>query len=112
MTSKLAPGESASGETPPHHGPVPTKLTWLCAAVLGANDSIVSTAGIVIGVAAASAERGPVLTAGIAGLAAGALAMAVGEYVSVSTQRDTERAMLDRENQELKSQPGAEMAEL
>jgi len=64
---------------------------------LGANDGIVSTAGIVIGVAAATAERGPVLTAGIAGLAAGALSMAVGEYVSVSTQRDTERALLDTE---------------
>lgn len=78
----------------PHHGSVANKLNWLRAAVLGANDGIVSTAGIVIGVAAATVERGPVLTAGIAGLAAGALSMAVGEYVSVSTQRDTERAML------------------
>jgi VIT1/CCC1 family predicted Fe2+/Mn2+ transporter len=112
MTSKLGPGEAASSETQPHHGSVANKFIWLRAAVLGANDGIVSTAGIVIGVAAATAERGPVLTAGIAGLAAGALAMAVGEYVSVSTQRDTERALLYREDQELKSQPGAEMAEL
>jgi VIT1/CCC1 family predicted Fe2+/Mn2+ transporter len=79
---------------------------------LGANDGIVSTAGIVIGVAAATAERGPVLTAGIAGLAAGALSMAVGEYVSVSTQRDTERAMLYTESQELERQPDAELDEL
>ena len=96
----------------PHHGSVANKLNWLRAAVLGANDGIVSTAGIVIGVAAATAERGPVLTAGIAGLAAGALSMAVGEYVSVSTQRDTERALLYTEGQELKLQPDAEMDEL
>ena len=79
---------------------------------MGANDGIVSTAGIVIGVAAATAEREPVLTAGIAGLAAGALSMAVGEYVSVSTQRDTERALLYTEGQELKLQPDAELDEL
>src|SRR5215213_10391114 len=108
MTSKLGPGESPA-KPRPHHGSVANKLNWLRAAVLGANDGIVSTAGIVIGVAAATAERAPVLTAGIAGLAAGALSMAVGEYVSVSTQRDTERALLYREDQELKSQPGAEM---
>src|SRR5215208_5451523 len=112
MTSKLDPGEAASSETRPHHGSVANKLNWLRAAVLGANDGIVSTAGIVIGVAAATAERGPVLTAGIAGLAAGALSMAVGEYVSVSTQRDTERALLDTEGRELKSQPHAELNEL
>ena len=67
------------------------RLNWLRASVLGANDGIVSTAGIVVGVAAATAERAPVFTAGIAGLAAGALSMAVGEYVSVSTQRDSEK---------------------
>jgi VIT1/CCC1 family predicted Fe2+/Mn2+ transporter len=96
----------------PHHGSVTDKLNWLRAAVLGANDGIVSTAGIVVGVAAASTDRVPVLTAGIAGLAAGALSMAVGEYVSVSTQRDTERAMLVREGEELKLQPDAELDEL
>jgi vacuolar iron transporter family protein len=113
MTSKPRPGEVGEPrKTQPHHGSVANKLNWLRAAVLGANDGIVSTAGIVVGVAAASADRGPVLTAGIAGLAAGALSMAVGEYVSVSTQRDTERAMLYREGQELKLQPDAEMDEL
>jgi vacuolar iron transporter family protein len=88
------------------------KLNWLRAGVLGADDGIVSTAGIVVGVAAASAARGPIFTAGIAGLAAGALSMAVGEYVSVSTQRDAERAMLDIECEELTEQPRAELDEL
>src|SRR6202023_3315434 len=96
----------------PHHGSVANKLNWLRASVLGANDGIVSVAGIVVGVAAATAERGPVLTAGTAGLAAGALSMAVGEYVSVSTQRDTEQAMLRMERQELKLQPEVELDEL
>jgi vacuolar iron transporter family protein len=96
----------------PHHGSVANKLNWLRASVLGANDGIVSVAGIVVGVAAATAERGPVFTAGIAGLAAGALSMAVGEYVSVSTQRDTEQAMLRMERQELKLQPEVELDEL
>src|SRR3954466_10050497 len=113
MTSLPGPGEAVTPpEALPHHGSVANKLNWLRAAVLGANDGIVSTAGIVIGVAAATVERGPVLTAGIAGLAAGALSMAVGEYVSVSTQRDTERALLDTETQELKLQPAAELDEL
>jgi vacuolar iron transporter family protein len=111
MTSKPGPG-GAPAKTRPHHGSVANKLNWLRAAVLGANDGIVSTAGIVIGVAAATAERGPVLTAGIAGLAAGALSMAVGEYVSVSTQRDTEQALLDTEGRELASQPADELDEL
>ena len=80
--------------------------------MLGANDGIVSTAGIVIGVAGATANRGVILTAGIAGLAAGALSMAVGEYVSVSTQRDTERALLAKERRELHEMPDEELAEL
>ncbi len=80
--------------------------------MLGANDGIVSTAGIVVGVAAATVERGPILTAGIAGLAAGAVSMALGEYVSVSTQRDTERALLRKERRELKEDPEAELDEL
>jgi VIT1/CCC1 family predicted Fe2+/Mn2+ transporter len=112
MTATPGPGAPNTSNAQPHHGSVANKLNWLRAAVLGANDGIVSTAGIVIGVAAATAERGPVLTAGIAGLAAGALSMAVGEYVSVSTQRDTERALLDTETQELKLQPDAELDEL
>src|SRR5512135_1993557 len=87
MTSEAGPGDAlAPRKVTPHHGAVANKLNSLRAAVLGANDGIVSTAGIVVGVAAATAERGPVFTAGIAGLAAGALSMAVGEYVSVSTQ--------------------------
>lgn len=87
-------------------------MNWLRAGVLGANDGIVSTAGIVVGVAAATVERGPILTAGIAGLAAGAVSMALGEYVSVSTQRDTERALLRKERRELKEDPEAELDEL
>ncbi|MBM6400858.1 VIT family protein [Phycicoccus sp. MQZ13P-5] len=88
------------------------RLNWLRAGVLGANDGIVSTAGLVIGVAAATTDRGPVLTAGLAGLAAGAMSMAVGEYVSVSTQRDSERALIAKEIRELRDEPDAELAEL
>ncbi|BBY57420.1 VIT1/CCC1 transporter family protein [Mycolicibacterium sarraceniae] len=96
----------------PHHDGFGSRLNWLRAGVLGANDGIVSTAGIVVGVAAASTERAPIFTAGIAALAAGALSMAVGEYVSVSTQRDTEKAMLGKERRELETDPGAELDEL
>lgn len=99
-------------EAEPHAGSVSSKLNWLRAGVLGANDGIVSTAGIVVGVAAAAAERGPILTAGVAGLAAGAVSMALGEYVSVSTQRDTERALLRKERRELREDPVAELDEL
>ena len=98
--------------TEPHVGSLTNKLNWLRAGVLGADDGIVSVAGIVVGVAAASAARGPIFTAGVAGLAAGALSMAVGEYVSVSTQRDSEQAMLDKECEELTEQPRAELDEL
>lgn len=112
MTQEPTPDEARPAPMHEPHGSVANKLNWLRAAVLGANDGIVSTAGIVVGVAAATAERGPVFTAGIAGLAAGALSMAVGEYVSVSTQRDTEAALLQQERQELKSQPDAELDEL
>jgi vacuolar iron transporter family protein len=112
VTTDRPGGTSTPGAPTPHHGSVADKLNWLRAAVLGANDGIVSTAGIVVAVAAATAERLPVFTAGIAGLAAGALSMAVGEYVSVSTQRDTERALLYREGEELRLQPDAELTEL
>jgi VIT1/CCC1 family predicted Fe2+/Mn2+ transporter len=88
------------------------RLNWLRAGVLGANDGIVSTAGLVIGVAAATTERAPVLTAGLAGLVAGAMSMAVGEYVSVSTQRDSEQALIAKEIRELDEEPEAELAEL
>ncbi|MGZ8177982.1 VIT1/CCC1 transporter family protein [Williamsia sp. SKLECPSW1] len=105
-------------EIPTQHGAEPhaagaaSKLNWLRAGVLGANDGIVSVAGIVIGVAAATASREPILTAGIAGLTAGAVSMALGEYVSVSTQRDTEKALLLKERTELDEQPEEEFEEL
>jgi VIT1/CCC1 family predicted Fe2+/Mn2+ transporter len=88
------------------------RIGWLRAAVLGANDGIVSTASLVVGVAAAAATRHEVLIAGIAGLVAGALSMAAGEYVSVSSQADTEQADLGRERRELAMQPQAEEDEL
>lgn len=85
---------------------------WLRAAVLGANDGILSTAGLVLGVAAADASVGAIATAGFAGLVAGALSMAAGEYVSVSSQRDAERADLRMERRELERDPQCELAEL
>jgi VIT1/CCC1 family predicted Fe2+/Mn2+ transporter len=88
------------------------RIGWLRAAVLGANDGIVSTASLVVGVAAAAATRHEVLIAGIAGLVAGALSMAAGEYVSVSSQADTEQADLGRERHELATEPQAEEDEL
>ena len=88
------------------------RIGWLRAAVLGANDGIVSTASLVIGVAAADAARQDVLIAGTAGLVAGALSMAAGEYVSVSSQADTERADPRREGHELATDPQAEEGEL
>ncbi|GAB3482684.1 VIT1/CCC1 transporter family protein [Amycolatopsis cihanbeyliensis] len=95
-----------------HHDDVGGKLNWLRAGVLGANDGIVSVAGLVVGVAGATADRMAILTAGIAGLVAGALSMAGGEYVSVSSQRDSERAMLRLERRELATMPEAEEREL
>jgi vacuolar iron transporter family protein len=88
------------------------RVGWLRAAVLGANDGIVSTASLIIGVASAHAGRSSVLVAGVAGLVAGAMSMAAGEYVSVSSQADTEGADLERERHELATQPEAEHAEL
>lgn len=85
---------------------------WLRAAVLGSDDAIVSTASLMIGVAASSASRGAILVAGVAGLVAGAMSMAVGEFVSVSSQRDAERADVARETRELETEPEAELAEL
>lgn len=89
-----------------------TRLGWLRAAVLGANDGLLSTASLIIGVAAASASHGAILISGIAGLIAGAMSMAAGEYVSVSSQQDSEQADLAREAAELKDDPKAEHAEL
>jgi VIT1/CCC1 family predicted Fe2+/Mn2+ transporter len=96
----------------PHKGNIALRLNWLRAGVLGGNDGIVSTAGIVLGVAGATATRSTILTAGIAGLAAGAMSMAVGEYVSVSSQRDSEKALLEKERGELRDTPDEELAEL
>ncbi|MEU1126648.1 VIT family protein [Streptomyces sp. NPDC005899] len=96
----------------PHENGLGTRLNWLRAAVLGANDGVVSTAGLVVGVAGATGARGALLTAGLAGLLAGSMSMAAGEYVSVSTQRDAERAALATEKRELEETPEAELAEL
>ncbi|QCX75681.1 VIT family protein [Streptomyces sp. YIM 121038] len=95
-----------------HGGALGSRLNWLRAAVLGANDGVVSTAGLVVGVAGATDDRGTLLTAGLAGLLAGSMSMAAGEYVSVSTQRDSEKAALAQEKRELREQPEAELAEL
>ncbi len=100
-------------EYEPHAGHSAGKLNWLRAGVLGANDGIVSTAGLVVGVAAVDPTNTPaILTAGVAGLASGAVSMALGEYVSVSTQRDTERALIAQERAELTHMPESEHDEL
>ena len=88
------------------------RIGWLRAAVLGANDGVISTASLMVGVAATGSTSSAVLTAGIAGLAAGAMSMAAGEYVSVQSQADTERADIAKEMKELATQPGLEHAEL
>lgn len=88
------------------------RAAWLRAAVLGANDGLISTASLMVGVAAADSSRTAILVAGVAGLTAGALSMAAGEYVSVSSQRDTERADLERERRELTADPDSEREEL
>lgn len=89
-----------------------SRIGWLRAAVLGANDGIVSTASLIIGVAAAAVDKAPILLAGVAGLVAGAMSMAAGEYVSVASQADTEAADLERERGELAETPELELAEL
>ncbi|MGQ0466385.1 MAG: VIT1/CCC1 transporter family protein [Sporichthyaceae bacterium] len=95
-----------------HSPKLASRLNQLRAAVLGANDGIVSEAGLVIGVAGATTARAPLITAGVAGLAAGAVSMALGEYVSVSSQRDAERAQLALERRELAEDPAGELKEL
>ncbi|MBI5906853.1 VIT family protein [Candidatus Saccharibacteria bacterium] len=96
----------------PHAKSSSSKLNWLRASVLGANDGIVSISGLVVGVAGATNTKSAILTAGIAGVIAGSLSMAAGEYISVSTQRDTERALLKKERAELRELPEQELAEL
>lgn len=109
--------EIGTDEDPQHwhenvEGDLAGRLNWLRAAVLGANDGIVSTAGVVMGVAGATDDRGAILIAGIAALTAGALSMGTGEYVSVSTQRDSERSVLAMERVELARMPQTERDEL
>jgi VIT1/CCC1 family predicted Fe2+/Mn2+ transporter len=102
----------AAHDDEPHTGGMSTKLNWLRAGVLGANDGIVSTAGLVVGVAGATSSKGAIFTAGLAGLVAGAVSMALGEYISVSSQRDSERTQLAKERRELAELPDQELAEL
>ncbi|PWJ47205.1 Predicted Fe2+/Mn2+ transporter, VIT1/CCC1 family [Quadrisphaera granulorum] len=103
---------TADATEPDLHQGVGDRLNWLRAGVLGANDGIVSVAGIVLGVLGATSDSGVLLTAGTAGLVAGALSMAVGEYVSVSTQKDTQNALLALERRELAEMPEQELVEL
>ena len=111
QVSAAGAGEAThSGEA--HSAGTAGRLNWLRAGVLGANDGVVSTAGLVVGVAGATAQRGPIFTAGLAGLVAGAVSMALGEYVSVSSQRDAETAQLAQEERELATTPEAELVEL
>jgi VIT1/CCC1 family predicted Fe2+/Mn2+ transporter len=98
--------------TPQPESHLVSRIGWLRAAVLGANDGIISTASLIVGVAAAAATQNAVLTAGVAGLVAGAMSMATGEYVSVSSQSDTERADLSLERKELSENPTFEIEEL
>ncbi|MFC1434233.1 VIT family protein [Streptacidiphilus sp. N1-3] len=107
-----ADGTAGDAPAEPHHEGLGSRLNWLRAGVLGANDGVVSTAGLVLGVAGATDDATALLTAGLAGLLAGSLSMAAGEYVSVSTQRDSERAALDLEQEELTRTPEAELEEL
>jgi VIT1/CCC1 family predicted Fe2+/Mn2+ transporter len=109
MSDRLEPQQHPDE---PHSGGVAQRLNWLRAGVLGANDGIVSVAAIVVGVAGATSAVGPILTAGAAGLVGGAISMALGEYVSVSSQSDSERALIAKERQELREMPDEELEEL
>jgi vacuolar iron transporter family protein len=105
-------GAAAPHENEPHGNDVASRLNWLRAGVLGANDGIVSVAAIVVGVAGATTETGAILTAGAAGLVGGAISMALGEYVSVSSQSDSQKSLIEKERRELEEQPEEELAEL
>jgi vacuolar iron transporter family protein len=96
----------------PHNNDIVHRLNWLRAGVLGANDGIVSVAAIVVGVAGATSEHGPILAAGAAGLVGGAVSMALGEYVSVSSQSDSQKALIEKERRELSEEPEEELLEL
>lgn len=103
---------SESERFEPHRVAFASRLNWLRAGILGANDGIVSIAALVVGVAAATSDIRTILIAGVAGIVAGSISMAAGEYVSVSSQRDSERALIARERQELIDQPDEELLEL
>ncbi|GAB3578362.1 VIT family protein [Leifsonia lichenia] len=109
MSEQQVDGQHA-GE--PHKEGLAQRLNWLRAGVLGANDGIVSVAAVVVGVAGATGDIAPILTAGIAALVGGAISMALGEYVSVSSQRDSEHALIAKERRELAEMPEQELAEL
>ena len=106
--------QPAPGSHPdePHAGNLAGRLNWLRAGVLGANDGIVSVAAIAVGVAGATTATAPILTAGLAGLVGGAISMALGEYVSVSSQSDSQRALIEKESAELVESPDEELDEL
>lgn len=104
--------DAAQHPDEPHGAGIAHKLNWLRAGVLGANDGIVSVAAIVVGVAGATPTFAPILTAGAAGLVGGAISMALGEYVSVSSQRDSQRALIAKETRELREMPDEELDEL
>ena len=112
MTADPSAIQPEQHDDEPHEGNIGTRLNWLRAGVLGANDGIVSVAGLVVGVAGATSDNQAILIAGLAGLVSGALSMAAGEYVSVSTQRDSEQALLAKERRELEEEPEEELAEL
>ncbi len=107
-----ATGPSGTDDAGARDGGLSGRLNWLRAAVLGANDGVVSTAALVLGVAGATSSHTSILIAGLVGLLAGAMSMAAGEYVSVSTQRDSERAVLARQRTALQTSPGRELDEL
>ncbi|MGB4780073.1 VIT1/CCC1 transporter family protein, partial [Microbacterium sp.] len=109
MPDQSAPGQHADE---PHRPGIAQRLNWLRAGVLGANDGIVSTAAVAVGVAGATSDVYPVLVAGAAALIGGAISMALGEYVSVSSQRDSEKALIAKERRELADDPDGELEEL
>lgn len=111
MTSTSAPVPGAHADEP-HDTAIHSRLNWLRAGVLGANDGIVSVAALVVGVAGATTATPAILTAGAAGLVGGAISMALGEYVSVSSQSDSQRALIAKERRELEEEPEEELAEL
>ena len=112
FTGRMSEHAAVSHAAEPHAAGLANRLNGLRAGVLGANDGIVSVAAIVVGVAGATPALGPIVTAGMAGLVGGAVSMALGEYVSVSSQRDSEHALIAKERRELEEMPHEELAEL